>query len=107
MFGVRTNLALGFAGLLAILALLGLHRAALPAVAREARPLAARREAHSGRLLPLFQAVKAPADRVQQLNQKNMVEANARARRRAAAANERMVLLLLLAAAVAVGFVFF
>ncbi|HZF09590.1 MAG TPA: ATP-binding protein [Thermoanaerobaculia bacterium] len=83
------------------------YRGVLPEVLDEAHPLTARREIYFGRLLPVFQDIKTTADRIQQLNQTNMVEANARARRRAAAANERMVLLLLLGAAVAVGFVFF
>jgi two-component system, NtrC family, sensor histidine kinase KinB len=87
--------------------LYGSYRTVLPQVLDEARPLAERRETYFGRLLPLFQEVKATADSVQQINQKNMVEANARARRRAADADRRMVLLLLLGAAVAVGFVFF
>jgi signal transduction histidine kinase len=79
----------------------------LPQVLDAAVPLPARREAYFGRLLPVFQEIKATADQVQQLNQNNMLEANARARRLAAKANRRMVLLLLLGAAVAVGFVIF
>src|SRR4051812_6363766 len=83
------------------------YRTVLPEVLDESRPLAARRETYFGRLLPVFQEIKAAADHIQQLNQNNMVEANARARRLAVAANRRMVLLLLLGAAVAVGFVLF
>ncbi|HEV7517650.1 MAG TPA: ATP-binding protein [Thermoanaerobaculia bacterium] len=79
----------------------------LPQVLDAAAPLPRRREAYFGRLLPVFQEIKATADLIQQLNQNNMLEANARARRLAAKANRRMVLLLLLGAAVAVGFVVF
>ena len=79
----------------------------LPQVLDAAVPLPARRETYFGRLLPVFQEIKATADQVQQLNQNNMLEANARARRLAAEANRRMILLLLLGAAVAVGFVVF
>jgi two-component system, NtrC family, sensor histidine kinase KinB len=83
------------------------YRSVLPQVLDEARPLAARREIYFGRLLPVFQDIKSTADRIQQLNQHNMVEANARARRLAARANQRMVLFLLLGAGVALGFVLF
>jgi len=83
------------------------YRSVLPQVLDEAAPLPARREAYFGRLLPVFQEIKATADQVQQLNQANMVEANARARRLSAAADRRMVLLLLLGAATALGFVIF
>src|ERR1700688_2872786 len=71
------------------------------------RPLGARRAAYFGRLLPLFQQVKAAADRVQQMNQDNMVLANTRARALAARASRRMMALLVLGAALAVGFVLF
>jgi two-component system, NtrC family, sensor histidine kinase KinB len=71
------------------------------------RPVEARRAVYFGRLLPLFQQIKETADRVQQMNQDNMVLANARARSLAALASRRMVLLLVLGAALAVGFVLF
>src|SRR5580693_6809528 len=65
---------------------------------------AARREVYFKRLLPVFQEIKATADRIQQINQQNMVEANGRARALAARARRRMYLLLVLGALVAAGF---
>jgi two-component system, NtrC family, sensor histidine kinase KinB len=70
-------------------------------------PLPARRALYFGRLLPLFQQIKEAADRVQQLNQDNMVLANSRARALAALASRRMAMLLVLGAALAVGFTLF
>jgi NtrC-family two-component system sensor histidine kinase KinB len=83
------------------------YRGVLPEVFDESQPLASRRQAYFDRLLPFFQEIKATADHVQQLNQANMVEANAHARRLSKDADRRMFLLLLLGAAVAVGFVIF
>jgi NtrC-family two-component system sensor histidine kinase KinB len=83
------------------------YRGGLPGIFDESRPLAQRRQTYFDRLLPVFQEIKTTADRIQQLNQRNMVEANARARRLSKNADRRMVLLLLLGAAVAVGFVIF
>jgi signal transduction histidine kinase len=71
------------------------------------RPLDARRALYFERLLPLFQQIKDAADRVQQLNQDNMVSANAHSRRLAAQASRRMLLLLGLGALLAVGSVLF
>src|SRR6201992_1547920 len=71
------------------------------------RPLDARRALYFGRLLPLFQQIKSASDKVQQLNQDNMVVANAHSRRLAALARRRMLLLLILGALLAVGFVLF
>jgi NtrC-family two-component system sensor histidine kinase KinB len=79
----------------------------LPGVFDESQPLASRRQTYFDRLLPFFQEIKATADHIQQINQANMVEANAHARRLSKDADRRMVLLLLLGAAVAVGFVIF
>jgi NtrC-family two-component system sensor histidine kinase KinB len=67
------------------------------------RPLDVRRTLYFNRLLPLFQQIKDAADRVQQLNQDNMVAANASARRLATLASRRMVLLLVLGALLAAG----
>ncbi len=67
----------------------------------------ARRAAYFGTLLPLFQEIKATADQILDLNQRNMVEANARARRLAAEARRRTLLLLLFGAATAALFVAF
>ena len=71
------------------------------------RPLDARRALYFGRLLPLFQQIKAAAGQVQQMNQDNMVRANARARELAALARRRMAALLALGAVLAIGFVLF
>jgi two-component system, NtrC family, sensor histidine kinase KinB len=71
------------------------------------QPLALRRGLYFGRLLPLFQQIKAAADRVQQMNQDAIVLANAHSRALAALAIRRMVLLLLLGVALAIGCVWF
>jgi len=65
----------------------------------------ARRAAYFGTLLPLFQEIKATADQILDLNQQNMVEANARARRLAAEARRRTLLLLLAGALTCAAFV--
>src|SRR5262249_27676869 len=70
-------------------------------------PPAARRALYFGTLLPLFQQIKATADAILDLNQRNMVEANAHARRMAAEARRRTALLLLCGAATAAAFVAF
>ncbi len=68
---------------------------------------AARQAAYFGTLLPLFQQIKATADEILDLNERNMVEANGHARRLAAEARQRTVLLLLFGAATAALFVAF
>jgi signal transduction histidine kinase len=87
--------------------LYGAYSPVLGEVLDAGRPLDVRRAAYVGRLLPLFQQIKAAADRVQQMNQDNMVLANTRARALAARASRRMMALLVLGAALAVGFVLF
>ena len=72
-----------------------------------ARPLEARRAVYFGSLLPLFQQIKQTAGQVQQMNQDNMVRANARSRALAARASREMLLLLVLGAGLAAGFVLF
>jgi NtrC-family two-component system sensor histidine kinase KinB len=72
-----------------------------------ARPLDVRRGLYFERLLPLFQQIKQAADQVQEMNQKNMVDANSRARDLAMLASRRMILLLVLGAALAIGFILF
>jgi two-component system, NtrC family, sensor histidine kinase KinB len=79
----------------------------LAAVLDDVRPLEARRAVYFSRLLPLFRDIKETADRVEQLNQDNMVRANARSRGLAALARRRMALLLALGAVLAIGFVLF
>jgi NtrC-family two-component system sensor histidine kinase KinB len=80
---------------------------ALAQVLDTGRPLGERRAIYFGRLLPLFEQIKATADQVLQMNQQNMVAANARARGLATLASRRMFVLLVLGAALAVGFVAF
>ena len=79
----------------------------LAAVLDDVRPLDARRAVYFSRLLPLFRDIKETADRVELLNQDNMVRANARSRGLAALARRRMALLLALGAVLAIGFVLF
>lgn len=69
-------------------------------------PLALRRNAYFGELLPLFHQIKNKADEILQMNQQNMSDANDRARRSAAAARRQMYLLLFAGMIVAIGFVF-
>jgi signal transduction histidine kinase len=66
-----------------------------------------RREAYFSVLLPLFEGIKNTADEILQMNQENMVAANARAKDTAAKATRRMYLLLLAGASLAVAFVVF
>jgi NtrC-family two-component system sensor histidine kinase KinB len=105
----RGNVTLAGEGPLAerLADLYGSYREALPRVFDEARPVAQRRAVYFETLLPLFQQIKATATGILQLNQANMVEANARARDLAAEARRRMVLLLAAGALVAAGFVVF
>jgi NtrC-family two-component system sensor histidine kinase KinB len=70
-------------------------------------PPEARRAFYFGTLLPLFQQIKVTADQILDLNQRNMVEANARARRMAAEARRRTLLLLVFGAVTAAAFVAF
>jgi NtrC-family two-component system sensor histidine kinase KinB len=72
-----------------------------PAVGREAR-----RKAYFGELLPLFQQIKEKADTIERMNQKNMVEKDARAKRQAASIRRQMYLMLVASMLVAAGFLF-
>jgi signal transduction histidine kinase len=65
------------------------------------------RRVYLNQILPLFQQVKNTADDILQMNQRNMNEANDRARKDAAAAQERMYLFLLCGILVAVAFMLF
>jgi NtrC-family two-component system sensor histidine kinase KinB len=68
-------------------------------------PLARRTEVYFASLLPLFGRIKNAADDILQMNQRNMLEANDRARGIAAGARNQMVILLLAGTIVAAGFV--
>src|SRR5450756_1221902 len=65
------------------------------------------RRVYFDQILPLFQQVKNMADDILQMNQRNMNEANDRARKDAALAQERMYLFLLCGILVAVAFMLF
>src|SRR5664280_2539038 len=65
------------------------------------------RRVYFDEILPLFQQVKNTADDILQMNQRNMNEANDRARKDAASAQERMYLFLLCGIFVAVAFMLF
>jgi len=65
------------------------------------------RRVYFNEILPLFQQVKNTADDILQMNQRNMNEANDRARKDAASAQERMYLFLLCGIFVAVAFMLF
>ncbi len=66
-----------------------------------------KRDTYFKELMPLFLQIKETADEVLQMNQKNMSDANDRARSSAASAKRRMYILLLAGLVVAAGFVLF
>jgi NtrC-family two-component system sensor histidine kinase KinB len=70
-------------------------------------PLSHRRNTYFKDLLPLFKQVKDTADEILQMNQKNMSDANDRARLRATSARRQMYLLLFAGTVIAIGFVLF
>ena len=70
-------------------------------------PVAVMNKAYFTELLPLLIQIKSQADAILQLNQKNMSDANDRARHDAATARRRMYLLLAVGTALAVVFIFF
>jgi NtrC-family two-component system sensor histidine kinase KinB len=70
-------------------------------------PVAVMNKAYFAELLPLLIQIKNQADAILQLNQKNMSDANDRARHDAATARRRMYLLLAVGTALAVVFIFF
>ena len=72
-----------------------------PAIGREAR-----RMTYFDELLPLFQQIKGTADTIERMNQKNMVEMDARAKLQAASVRREMYLMLLASMLVAAGFLF-
>ncbi len=66
-----------------------------------------RRRFYFNSLLPLFNDIKRTADEILQMNQKNMSDANNRARRSTVSAKQRMYILLFIGMALAVVFVLF
>jgi signal transduction histidine kinase len=72
-----------------------------PAFGREAR-----RKAYFDKIQPRFQQINATADDILRMNQRNMVEMDARARRQAMSVRRQMYLMLLAATFVAAAFLF-
>ncbi len=72
-----------------------------PAVGREAR-----RKAYFDNLLPLFQRIKEKADTIERMNQRNMVEMDARAKRLAASVRRQTYLMLIASMLVTAVFLF-
>ena len=72
-----------------------------------ARPATLRGEIYFQKLLPLFAQIKGTADSILQMNQRNMSEANDRARQSAAGARRRMYVLLIAGTALALVFIVF
>lgn len=66
---------------------------------------AARRDIYFSRLLPVFNGIKATADEILLMNQKNMTDADRRARALAASARRQMSLLLLAGIVMGLGFI--
>jgi len=66
-----------------------------------------KRDLYFAKLLPFFHQIRETAEEVIQMNQKNMSDANDRARSRAASARRRMYFLLLTGATVSVVFIYF
>jgi signal transduction histidine kinase len=83
------------------------YKATLHGMQEQKTTLNAQRDVYFKRLLPLFVQIKDTADEILQMNQKNMSDANDRARRSAASARRQMYLLLFAGMLVAVGFVLF
>jgi signal transduction histidine kinase len=83
------------------------YRAMFPIVENASQPTALRSNAYFARLFPLFGQIKDTADKILQMNQQNMSDANDRARRSAAAARRHMYFLLFAGTAAAIGFIFF
>jgi NtrC-family two-component system sensor histidine kinase KinB len=83
------------------------YQARLAGVVDQDRPVDLRNQAYFAELLPLFGQIKNQADDILQLNQRNMSDANDRARRSAASARERMYVLLSVGTVLAVVFIFF
>lgn len=70
------------------------YQGSLSQVMDPARPAGLRRDAYFSGLWPLFGQIKNTAEEILQMNQRNMAEANDRARRRAVMAQRQMIILL-------------
>ncbi len=73
----------------------GRYKVEFEAVENSNGPIVSRREAYFSTVFPLFGEIKNAADEILSMNQKNMSDANDRARRTAAEARKRMLILLL------------
>jgi two-component system, NtrC family, sensor histidine kinase KinB len=83
------------------------YKTALEYVKNAANPFALRREDYFAVLFPTFGQIKSAAEDILQMNQKNMSEANDRARRQAAQASRQMILFLAAGALMAIVFIVF
>jgi len=83
------------------------YRATLHEMQGIGTPVHQKRNAYFSKLFPVFVQIKETADEILQMNQRNMSDANERARRSAASARRQMYILLLAGMLVAVGFVLF
>lgn len=70
-------------------------------------PTVKQRTVYFDELLPLFLQIKSVADDILQMNQRNMSDANDRARRTAASARQQMYVLLIVGLGIGLGFVLF
>ena len=87
--------------------LYGRYKTALEFVKNPANPLVLRREDYFAVLFPTFGRIKAAAEDILRMNQKNMSDANDRARRQAAQARRQMYVFLVLGTVLAVVFISF
>jgi signal transduction histidine kinase len=87
--------------------LYGRYKTALEFVENPDNPLVLRREDYFTVLFPTFGQIKAVAEDILQMNQKNMSEANDRARRQAARARGQMYVFLVLGTVLALVFISF
>ena len=81
------------------------YRDSLGRITDPMRPEGIRRDAYFAEILPLFGQIKNAADAILQMNQRNMAEANDRARDRAATVKRQMMILLAAEAAILLLFI--
>lgn len=83
------------------------YEATLKDIENPGEPVALRRTAYFSGLLPLFGQIKDSADNILQMNQRNMSDANDKARRSAARARRQMYLFVIVGMSIASAFMFF
>lgn len=86
--------------------LFGRYRSAIRSIGDPSVRPEVRRKAYFGELLPLFRRISVTADEILRMNQKSMVDRDARARRQASSVLRQMVLMFFAATIVAAGFLF-